>query len=101
MSDGFNLRASVHQLTQVERQQQESHRSPVAHQDQTERASHDEWMHRSRMPVQPDGTEGRNVDPEHRKKVFFKKKKRRKKTRPRDRDQFDRGDEGLFVDLSV
>lgn len=101
MSDGFNLRASLHQLTQVDRQQQDVHRTPIAHQDQTERTSQDEWMHRSRMPVQPDGAEGRNVDPEHRKKAFFKKKKRRKKTRPRNRDQCDQGDEGLFVDYSV
>jgi len=58
----INMQISVTQLTQIDRHQNDAHRTPTVHQEQNMQASQQEAAHRLNMPVQPDVIEKKKVD---------------------------------------
>lgn len=100
--NGVNFQASFHNLTQVDRVQQDEHHAPIVKQDQNAEEAKEEAARRIDMPTQPDEPEGKIVDPENKKenpkqRRKKKKKKKGKPKRPPDR----RRDRGRFVDFSA
>ena len=77
--NGLNFQASVYNLTQMDRVQQDAHRTPVVNQEQNAQIALDEASRRTAMPMQPDEVEGKKIDPGQRKRDDSGKKKNRKK----------------------
>ena len=80
----INMQLSVTQLTQIDRHQNDAHRSPVVHQEQNMQASQQEAAERLNMPVQPDSIEKKRVDPERKRDDENKRRKKRLQTREKD-----------------
>lgn len=99
MVDGMDLSASMHNLTQMDKFQQDSHQTPIHNQEQNQEAAKEEAARRLDMPVQPDEAEGKTINPDNRKKHpnQRKKKKKKKQKQPPNRG----GDTGHFVDFSA
>ena len=74
----LDLSASMHNLTQMDRFQQDSHHAPIHNQEQNQEAAKEEAAKRTDMPVQPDETEDKIVDPDNRKEQSYRKRKRKK-----------------------
>ncbi len=100
MADGMDLSASMHNLTQMDRFQQDSHHTPIVHQEQNQEAAKEEAARRTDMPVQPDETEDKIVDPENRKEQQNRQRKRKKKKEKR-KPQNTGGKTGHFIDFSA
>jgi hypothetical protein len=77
--NGLNFQASVSNLTQMDRFQQDAHRTPVVNQEQNAQAAQDEASQKTLKPMQPDGVEGKRIDPRQRKGDENAKKRNRKK----------------------
>lgn len=77
--DGVNLQASMHNLTQVDRLQNEEHTAPIANQDRNAQAAKEEAAKRVQMPVEPDSVEEKRIDAENHKAKIKEKRKKRKK----------------------
>ena len=61
--NGINFQASLHNLTQVDRIQQNGHQTPVVDQQINAEKAKEEAAKRLNMPTQPDKTEEKTVDP--------------------------------------
>jgi hypothetical protein len=77
--DGINLQASVNNLTQMDRHQQDLSRAPLVHQDQNAVIARDEAEKRIRMPVEPEYARGKKVDTRLRKNDRQERRKKQKK----------------------
>jgi hypothetical protein len=101
--ESINFRASMHNLTQADRHQEEVHRTPVVNQQRSEDMGADAALRRLGMPVEPEETDTKTVDPGHRGKVFMKRRRREKKEREKeDRRRRNRGEgSGRFVDIDA
>lgn len=102
MGTGINMQASVHNLTQTERLQQDAHRLPVANQEQNAQKMLKDARHRLTVAPQSDTVEGKICDSQDRKKVFLKKKRKKKNTpqNNKNKNTSHRG-EGLFIDCDA
>lgn len=101
MVGSMNFSASIHNLTQMDRFQQDSHKAPIVNQQQNaEKAAH-EISQRVEMPVQPDHVEEKTINPDKKKNHNTKGKKKKKPQLPVSRPVNLRGDTGRFVDFSV
>jgi hypothetical protein len=98
--DGLNLQASVSNLTQMDRFQHDAHRTPVVNQEQNAQTAQDEASRRIAIPVQPDGVEGKRIDPKQRKRDGNAKKQNRKKGET-DRSNGPMKNSGGFLDIRV
>lgn len=76
--DGLNFQASVNNLTQMDRHQQDAVRTPVINQEQNAELARDEAALKALRPPQPDDIEGKKVDPRQRKQDNDKRKSRQK-----------------------
>lgn len=99
--DGVNLHASINNLSQMDRHQQEVHRTPVVNQNQNAELAQEELSRRLQMPVQPDNVEGKNVDPDARRRVFMRRRKKKKKGDREDTPRPKDGDTGFFIDCNA
>jgi hypothetical protein len=100
--DGVNLQASVNNVTQMDRFQQDASRTPVVNQEQNAVIEREEAERRIRMPVQPDHVEGKKVDPQQRKNESNARKKKQKKGAAGDQEQKGRTTTGgFFVDIQA
>lgn len=100
MVDGMNLQASMHNLTQMDKFQQDSHHTPIVNQEKNAEAAKEKAAQRIDKPMEPDETEEKTIDPENRRKDARrnqKKKKKKKKTKPPNRGE----DTGHFIDFSA
>ncbi len=100
MVDGMNLQASMHNLTQMDKIQQDSHNTPIVNQEKNAEAAKEAAAQRINKPVEPDETEEKTIDPDNRKKDANrnkKKKKKKKGRKPKNRG----GDTGHFIDFSA
>ena len=72
------MQISVTHLTQMDRHQNDAHRSPVVHQQQNAQMAQEEATRRMNMPVEPDAIEKKNIDPDREKNDRNEKRKRRR-----------------------
>lgn len=101
---GADVQISVANLTQMDRHQSDTHRSPIVHQVQNAQISREVTARRVAMPVEPDATEEKNVDPEKRSYLTSeqkKKKKKGKKKENRKRKPIRSTNSGYIVDINA
>ncbi len=101
--NSMDLQASIHNLLQMDRHQEETHRMPVMNQAQNAEKAREEAAQRTETPQQPEQPEGKNVDSEARKRLQReaqrRKKEKEKKQRTRRRGSIDGA--GRYVDVTV
>lgn len=99
MVDGINFQASLNNLTQLDRLQQDSHHTPIVNQEQNAQAAKDAAAKRIDMPMQPDQAEEKTIDANARKndQRRQKKKKNAAKTQSVNRGN----DTGRFIDFNA
>jgi hypothetical protein len=76
--NAVNMQASVNNVTQMDKHQQDQSRTPLVHQDQNAVIAREEAEKRIRMPMEPDHAEGKKVDSRQDKKDRGSGKKRQK-----------------------
>jgi hypothetical protein len=96
----IDLQASVNNLTQVDRHQQDLHRAPMANQVQNTAAAAQEAAQRTTMPTQAEQTEGKVIDPNNRKEEKRRREKKKAVSRRGPR-QDPASKTGYFVDLNA
>jgi hypothetical protein len=79
--DGVDFQASVNNVTQMDRHQQDAVRAPGTNQEQNAQIARDEAGQRTIRPMQPDEVEDKKVDPKQRKQAQDRRKERKKKER--------------------
>ena len=100
--NGVNFQASFHNLTQVDKLQQDEHTTPIVKQDQNAEKTKEEAAKRIDMPTQPDHTEGKVVDPTNKKEHQGQRGKKKKKKKEQQKRSPDLGkNRGRFVDFSA
>jgi hypothetical protein len=97
--NGIDLQASVHNLSQMDRHQSETHRTPVVHQDQNADRALQEAVARMSMPVEADQAEGKDSDSRSKTKVFARRRRRRKRDEEESRGRAH--GRGFFVDVDA
>lgn len=96
----MNIPASMHNLTQMDRIQQNQHNAPISNQAQNAEKAKEEAARRIDMPVEPDQVEGKIINPDDKKEGNFQKgKKKKKKNKKQQLDM--EGDTGRFIDFSA
>lgn len=98
--DGLDIQASLHNLSQMDRHQQDGHRTPMVHQQQNAEMARDEAGQRIEKPVEADEAEGKTVDPEDRRRRDREGRKKKNQERKSDTGK-DKGSTGRFIDFSV
>lgn len=100
---GADVQISVANLTQMDRHQSDTHRSPIVHQVQNAQISREAAAQRVAMPVEADAAEEKNIDPE--KRSFFtedqKKQKKEKKKQNCRRKPVRSTNSGYIVDIDA
>ncbi|MBN1309122.1 MAG: hypothetical protein JXA18_14455 [Chitinispirillaceae bacterium] len=88
----INMQLSITQLTQMDRHQNDAHRTPTVHQEQNAQLAQEEATRRLAMPVEPDTVEQKRIDPEGKRNERKEQRKKRRREgaqteqRPRQRD---------------
>jgi hypothetical protein len=77
--NAVNLQASVNNVTQMDKFQQDQARTPVVNQDQNAAIAREEAEKRIRMPTEPEHAEGKKIDPRQERKNRQSRKKRQNK----------------------
>jgi hypothetical protein len=98
---GLDMQASLHNLTQADRLQQEAQKAPLAHQSQSAEKVRQDAAQRLNMPTQPDTVEKKDPDARHRKRLFFLGKKRKKKKKDDKKSARHADGDGFFIDYSA
>jgi hypothetical protein len=98
--DGVDFQASVTNVTQMDRHQQDAVRSPVINQEQNAQIARDEAGQRAIRPMQPDEVDGKKVDPKERRQNRDKRKDRKKKELL-DKTIGKSTDSGFFLDVNA
>ncbi|MBD3390427.1 MAG: hypothetical protein GF418_00290 [Chitinivibrionales bacterium] len=99
--DSMDLQASIHNLLQMDRHQEEVHRTPVAHQAQNAEIAREEEGRRTEMPNEPEQSEGKNVDSESRKRYHREAGRRKREQKKRRQSRGRAAGAGRFVDVTV
>jgi hypothetical protein len=97
-----NFQASVNNVVQMDRFQQDASRTPVVNQSQNAVIAQDEAEKRIRMPVEAEQAEGKKVDPQqrkHDKNAGKRKHKKEGKITPPQQGKTTTG--GFFVDVQA
>jgi hypothetical protein len=79
--NAINLQASVNNVTQMDKFQQDQSRAPLVHQDQNSLIAREDAEKRIRMPMEPEHAEGKKVDGRQEKKEGRGRGKRQGKNR--------------------
>ncbi|HAJ79942.1 MAG TPA: hypothetical protein DCO75_09230 [Fibrobacteres bacterium] len=98
--NGINLQASITNVTQMDRHQNDMNRLPVANREQNSQIAMNQAAQKLIRPTQADGAEGKKIDPDQRKKDTGN----RKKKRSGDRNNEPAGkssDSGFFIDIEA
>ena len=100
--DGVNFQASVNNLTQMDRHQQDAVRTPVMNLVQNSQIARDEAALKAIRPEEPDEAGGKKVDPKQRKKDNETRKDRKKKERTNQEGPPGKStDSGFFLDVNA
>jgi hypothetical protein len=76
MMSGVNLQASIINVTQMDRHQNDINRLPATNQEQNSQIAMNLADQKSIRPTQADGAEGKKIDPDQRKKDNDNRKKK-------------------------
>jgi hypothetical protein len=98
--DGVDFQASVTNLTQMDRHQQDAVRLPGVNQEQNAQIARDEAGQKAIRPTQPDEAEGKKIDPKDHRRNLDKRKDRKKKERPDGLPGKSTGS-GFFLDVNA
>jgi hypothetical protein len=79
--NAVNLQASVNNVTQMDKFQQDQSRTPLVNQDQNALIAREEAEKRIRMPMETEHAEGKKVDRRQEKKDRGGNQKRQRKNR--------------------
>jgi hypothetical protein len=96
-----NIQASMHNLTQVNRIQQNEHTTPINNQEQNANISQEKASERIARPTEAEQADGKVIDPGNVRKTSLKKKKKKKKNFKKIKKQNRSRETGRFVDFSV
>jgi hypothetical protein len=77
--NALNFQASVSHLTQMDRFQQDTHRTPIVNQDQNSQIARDEALKKANITTQPDEIERKKIDPRQRKEDTTRQRRNKKK----------------------
>jgi hypothetical protein len=97
----IDLQASVNNLTQVDRHQQDQHRAPVVNQQQNAQIVREEQEQRVNAPAEPEKGDGKIIDPKAGRRDQGRQKKQKKAPRKNSPDPDPPSRTGYFVDLSA
>ncbi|MDG5815867.1 hypothetical protein QA601_12315 [Chitinispirillales bacterium ANBcel5] len=99
---GVDVHISINNAPQIERHQSENKQTPLVYQDQNQNISKRQIEKRIRMPVAPEETVGKKIDPKNRKDDEKKQKKRsQSKTVKRRKKRRKPNNGGFFVDTEA
>ncbi len=98
--NGVNFQASMHNIPQMERHQQDGHNTPIQNQDVNAEQAKEEAASRIDKPTQPDETESKLVNPDQSKRDGAKKRKKKQKKKENKRKKSS-GERGNFIDFSA
>jgi hypothetical protein len=102
--NAVNFQASLNNLVQMDRFQQDTSKTPVVNQQQNEVISQDEAEKRIRMPVQPEQPESKIINPDQKKQESFTGKKKKKDKESKENKNTKQGqstDSGFFIDVQA
>jgi len=99
--NALDFQASINNLTQLDKVQQEQHRAPVVNQTQNAAAAAEEAAQRVVRPEQPDQVEGKVIDPNARRQERQAKRRRNRELRKNRPDPDSPTRTGHFVDLDA
>jgi hypothetical protein len=74
-----NVQVSFTNLTQMDRHQSDTHRSPMVNQEQNAEHSRMIAARRLQAPVEPDKVEGKKIDPKARREEEARKRRKRER----------------------
>jgi hypothetical protein len=97
----FDLHVTMSNLSQLDRHQNEAHKTPIVHQEQNAQRTEEELQQRTTMPVAPDEIEKKNINPDDRRSSRRDKKRDRRFPRRRrgPRRLNESGSSDHFVDV--
>ncbi|MBD3420017.1 MAG: hypothetical protein GF398_07880 [Chitinivibrionales bacterium] len=100
--NGIDFHGSMHNLTQMDKHQQDGSKMPVVHQNQNAQAAEQEALKRLDMPLEPDESEGKDINPdENRRNPNYQKQKKKKKKKERKNPRSGMTGSGRFVDVDA
>ncbi|MBN1578435.1 MAG: hypothetical protein JW913_17875 [Chitinispirillaceae bacterium] len=82
----INVQLSVTQLAQIDRHQNDAHRTPAVHQEQNAQRAHEEATRRLAMPVEPDTVEKKRIDPEDKRNDRNERRKKQRRKAAQDEE---------------
>ena len=100
---GIDVQISIANLTQMDRHQNDINKAPAVNQEKNTLIALQESAKRVTMPVEPDQAEGKNIDPEDKKRENLPKGKKKKRTKKADsiKQSLSRSNSGYFVDVEA
>ncbi|MFP4163367.1 MAG: hypothetical protein ACLFVE_05260 [Chitinispirillaceae bacterium] len=101
---GFGVHISVNNLPQFDRLQSNAIRVPAVHQSKNAEIARAHMEQQVKTASEPEGAEGKNIDPEDRKKEQNCSKKRSKKKKKKDKsteDQNRNNGNGSLIDIEA
>ena len=96
-----NIQASMHNLTQINRIQQNEHTTPINNQEQNANISQEKASEKIIKPTEAEQADGKVIDPKNARKIRLKKKKKKKKNFKKFKKQNRSKESGRFIDFSV
>jgi hypothetical protein len=100
--NAVNLQASINNVTQMDKHQQDQSRTPIVHQDQNASIAREDAEKLIRMPIEPEHVEGRKVDGRQEKKNRQSSQKRQKKNNQNNaKGPLSSGSSGYIVDIQA
>lgn len=96
----FDLHVSMSNLSQLDRHQNETNKTPIVHQEQNAQRTEEEQQQRTTMPVAPDEIEKKNINTKDRRSRREKERNRRFPRRRRGTRRLNEsGSSDHFVDV--
>ena len=95
----MDLQSSIHNLSQMDRHQDEAHRVPAGDREQNAQIEREQAARRPEQANEPEQPEGKNVDSESRKRYQRELERRKRQKKRVRRGKVDGA--GRFVDVTV
>ncbi len=97
----INLQLSMTNLTQMDRIQNDAHRSPMVHQAQNAQKNEDETVKRMNMPVEPENVEKKKIDPDRERREHREQKRKKSHAENKKEDKTQTNNSVSFIDIKV
>lgn len=96
-----DFNASMSNLSQLERHQNDGHRAPMIDQQANIEKAREEALQRTEMATEPEEPEGKNVDPRDRRREEQRRDRKRRAMKKKKRTKRPRPGGGSFVDIDA